>query len=783
MRIGTIRAGQTLASLAFIGIFSGCEPKARVEVEPLAEARTEGQRMADFPETEEDIFAGMDQGVALEPDEAKGRNTWLTWTAGNEAFWDHLARHGYGLVDLLETLDSRRRGSRFKEMGLINEPGFRQAQKPDEYGLWLDERITPEAAGSNSQIDGRASGIVGLRLFPNPEFEAARGQWDAERYEKDAAYRASPELIRPYRVGMSCAFCHVAFHPLHPPADPENPDWKNLSSIIGNQYWRTSGVFGAKFREQASFVYQMLDSAKPGTVDTSLLATDGNNNPTAINPLFQLSARLARAQKNRPEQVSAGGAALESGGDLRQVPHILADGADSIGVIGAMMRVYVSIGAFHQQWLPNHNLLVGLQPQKPFDIAATRRSSVYWQATEARMPNVVKFLTRVSQPMPLAAAPGGAAFLTRDEAVLERGKIVFAEHCVSCHSSKQPDGEGLLDPAQRRELVRTDEYLSWARTEVLKPDFLNDNFLSTDQRHPVTSIKTHAGRALADNATQGHVWSEFSSETYRTSPSVGSIEVRNPFDGARRQFPVPAGGPGYYRVPTLVGIWATAPFLHNNALGQPIGDPSAEGRLRAFNDAIEKLLWLEKRDGEKSILRTSGKTWLRVPVAALPAGGFFRGFWNSSIFIRPWLLLTLLALAGLAAWISIRRRSVRIASVALVAVMAILLAVGAWLVEHRRILVIGPIPDGTPIDLLTNLNPPVSDPVALSKLVGKIQRVLQESQDLSDDEARRHLREQLGADLLELSKSPDFIEDRGHPFGTSLPDADKRALIEFLKTM
>ena len=33
-----------------------------------------------------------------------------------------------------------------------------------------------------------------------------------------------------------------------------------------------------------------------------------------------------------------------------------------------------------------------------------------------------------------------------------------------------------------------------------------------------------------------------------------------------------------------------------------------------------------------------------------------------------------------------------------------------------------------------------------------------------------------------MSKCPDFVVNRGHLFGTKLPDADKRALIEFLKT-
>ena len=38
-------------------------------------------------------------------------------------------------------------------------------------------------------------------------------------------------------------------------------------------------------------------------------------------------------------------------------------------------------------------------------------------------------------------------------------------------------------------------------------------------------------------------------------------------------------------------------------------------------------------------------------------------------------------------------------------------------------------------------------------------------------------------DLLALSTCPDFIADRGHLFGTSLPDDDKHALIAFLKRL
>jgi hypothetical protein len=89
---------------------------------------------------------------------------------------------------------------------------------------------------------GYATGVVGLRLFPNPQFdEAAAKAWDANRYYTDPAYYNSRTLVRPYRVGMSCGFCHIGPNPVKPPADPENPKWENLSSNVGAQYFWSIG--------------------------------------------------------------------------------------------------------------------------------------------------------------------------------------------------------------------------------------------------------------------------------------------------------------------------------------------------------------------------------------------------------------------------------------------------------------------------------------------------------------------------------------------------------------
>jgi hypothetical protein len=148
-------------------------------------------------------------------------------------------------------------------------------------------------------------------------------------------------------------------------------------------------------------------------------------------------------------------------------------------------------------------------------------------------------------------------------------------------------GEGRLPPA----------YARWAAAAVEQQAFWEKNYLSTDVRIPVTLTRTNSARAMATNALHGHMWEDFASETYKALDPVGRVSYRDPFSGAERSFPAPADGPGYYRVPTLISAWATAPFLHNNALGLFNNDPSVKGRLAAFDDGIAKLLWPERRVG------------------------------------------------------------------------------------------------------------------------------------------------------------------------------------------
>lgn len=296
-------------------------------------------------------------------------------------------------------------------------------------------------------------------------------------------------------------------------------------------------------------------------------------------------------------------------GSVQPVHHILKDGADSIGTAGASLRVYVNIGMCSDYWTTLHDNIYGVaRQQEPFRIALARKDCADWRATEARMENAEAFLKTIP-PALLKDAPGGAQYLTSDQAVLARGARAFAETCARCHSSKQPPPE-ITNPADR---------IAWFREAVLKPDFLENNFLSDDRRYSVAELGTNMSRALASNATQGHVWEEFSSATYKQQPPVGKITgLYNPVKPSRPlDFTPPGGGLGYYRVPTLAGIWATAPFFHNNALGLYNADPSVAGRMAAFNDAMEKLLWPENRLGVQSM-------WITDVPSELPLSSGYR---------------------------------------------------------------------------------------------------------------------------------------------------------------
>jgi hypothetical protein len=184
--------------------------------------------------------------------------------------------------------------------------------------------------------------------------------------------------------------------------------------------------------------------------------------------------------------------------------------------------------------------------------------------------------------------------------------------------------------------------------------------------------------------------------------------------------------------------------------------------MASFQDSIEKMLWPEKRERD-SILgnkipgvidRTTETSYLRIP------SGFLPDFLQPLVEPGDRLLPNLFDKSGVQ---------------------------------------IGPIPAGTPIDLLANLAvTPMDSPAGqlldhdrkLLELLLKIKHDLKALPPHATDEQARQVFANLAEPLYGLSTCPDYVVNRGHYFGTALApdgepalsDADKRALIEFIKT-
>ncbi len=607
---------------------------------------------------------------------ARGRNLWMVWTGGNDRFWNYLSRATFGGFDLLKTISSQsalvgNRDNRWTYYGLLNEPCFKKPTGPraDRWGLWIDERGTgcqPDpyedqtrypgikvgARGQKASRDGKpftldtgsfygyATGIVGLRLFPNPDFDQrAIGKWDAKRYYEDPTYYNDPNLVRPYRVGMACAFCHAGPNPVLPPKDFENPEWRNITGNVGSQYYWVDRIFVWDQKHSSdNFFYQLLHTARPGTVDTSLVSSDQINNPRTMNAIYNLSARMQAAMKFNDREKLVRNERLNMQFDMMSptdlpmssvlrsmvdnkaktvvTPRVLKDGSDSVGPLGALNRVYINIGLFSEEWMQNFIPMIGGvvgMPITPISLTTLTQRSLYWNATVNQTPDLALYLLAASRPDKLREAPGGDQYLKPlNDPTVVAGKAHFAENCAQCHSSKLPEkaysffqsercmGEGYLTCWNAYSAyVQTPEFKDEMRKIVLAPDFLNDNYLSTDLRVPSNLIDDQLCSPVATNAIAGSVWDNFSADSYKHLPSVGKFTVNFPANDMKKmvseEITVPAGGRGYMRPPSLASLWSTAPFLVNNSLGFFDERGTVEGRMRSFDDSIQKLLNPELR--------------------------------------------------------------------------------------------------------------------------------------------------------------------------------------------
>ena len=78
----------------------------------------------------------LDDAQLTTDSEILGRNTWMLWCGGNEQFWgEYLPQNGHGFLELLKVIDTRNRTIRWRDVGMVNEPGMRQATRSCEVSL------------------------------------------------------------------------------------------------------------------------------------------------------------------------------------------------------------------------------------------------------------------------------------------------------------------------------------------------------------------------------------------------------------------------------------------------------------------------------------------------------------------------------------------------------------------------------------------------------------------------------------------------------------------------
>jgi hypothetical protein len=624
-------------------------------------------------------FAASDSQYS--PSERAGREIWFFATAFNDRFYTYsYAQRLGGAIDWFRILAAKHKGDLFQGWGAIPDPdccvpgdpdcpaknldetyGFQWCRGDDELLKFVgkegyrdpacDFRDAPfDPSTPHGSVDqrqsacdlrfGTSTGALGLRKFPNPRFDPEKWRklngslatW--EGYSKFLSGDSGSGDSRtnrffdgsiepPFRIGMSCGACHISYNPLKPPADPNKPNWDNIDGLVGNQFSRVSQML-ASGMSQHVLEWQLIARTRPGAVDTSALPMDTISNPGTMNTVYNFARRPLHEHRvlkwHKASQCPEGptatcwcepqkpGKCWQRRETTEMVQNILKGGEDSIGAAEAIQRVYFNIGSCAEQcWLNHVPDLRAIDPtrrnygQTPLDIGQCRRDCASFRAIEDRLPNVVAFFL-AARPTDLWKARGLNspqeldAQLDREFGAgsVELGRQVFARTCALCHSS-QPGPHDSVD----------------FRAVDPKDPTLRLDFLSNELPVPASQVGTYAGRALHSNHMASRLWDQYASFTLH----------ERPVDPARQEV-MKGGGRGYYRPPSLLSVWAYAPFMHNNAMGpEACGKPtnketdfysspyvdtnekrlanappcvpydvSVEGRYRLFKASIEELL-------------------------------------------------------------------------------------------------------------------------------------------------------------------------------------------------
>ena len=679
---------------------------------------------------------------------------------------------------------------------------------------------------------GTSAGAVGFRKFPNPRFNPADwtklngnpaswqnysrrqlggGDFDMSAFDaasaRGKASRVEDGSVEPpFLIGESCGTCHVGFNPTRPPTDPVEPAWDNILFAIGNIYLRPTDMLAAG-TTPGTYQNEVFLHARPGTVDTSAITNDYNNNPGTFNAMINTDQRpgivasagtgadFDESGPNAPaerfcESVSTFpklGFEKECGGGngKKRVPHILKGGDDSVGPAAAVQRVYFNIFSCSETCLGNHlddpRALSGKgSRQTPFDIAQCTRDCPSVGAVFDRIGDIYSFLLKV-RPNDLRDNPSGKAETDAIQAmkdnagksIVERGAKIYAQNCARCHSSFPGQSNEQVGLFANGVLVEPDQdtVVKVLLEDLARPQYdTRRDWLGSDVRIPVRlkDLNTNYCRALHTNHMDGHLWHTYGSDTSR------SVEKYAPYAAQDFEFPLEGlstqklggseglfrtlGGRGFYRAISLLNVWAHAPFMHNNAVGADyeVGFPftkltsEVDGFTLPADPSIKGRLAMFEKSMDALLTapeQRNGAT-RKVEVSRNPI----------QINLAPALPDSIKSLPGLAEFLKSS--------------------------------------DGTPLTLTLPKGLPISilGGIREKKLINDFIHAGSSGATFSDrmKNARAFLAKFSLADpnavvqaLIagEYVNCTDTIEDAGHSFGTTLSAPDKKALIEFMKLL
>ena len=390
-------------------------------------------------------------------------------------------------------------------------------------------------------VPGEASGIVGLRKFPNPKFDRRASGTRPSTCEHPGRHAAAVPgrhdlRLLPHRL------------------QPDQPARRSRAAGLGEPgRHHRQPVLGRRKAVQPQHEAGRLPVAR------GRAAAAGHVGHVAVR---DRSHQQPERDQHDLQPVGPADRARAACATARRPPvhHILKDGADSIGVAGASLRVYVNIGMCGDYWVTLHDPVLGIARQ-----AAARSTSITRARTartggntEARMANAEAFLktdeaAAAEGRAGRRAVPDGVGRHAHDRPARVRGElraVPFEQAAARGHGRSRCSGS-----ARRSQ----------------RHDFLTDNFLSDDKRYSITQIGTnvarvagqqrhprqHLGQVLVGNL-QG------AAERRHASPTCTTRAIPTSRSPSR----CPAAAAATIRTASLTSIWATAPYLHNNSVGR-----------------------------------------------------------------------------------------------------------------------------------------------------------------------------------------------------------------------